>query len=144
MPFDPGVGFLTVLAVYVTAQVLVVYFENSGKTVTRLQYTFWQVGLAVLLVLSFAAPSGFGGIVQNGFAVAALTFGFGLATLIASLIFIRQIVRRARGAGLGKTIAYLSLIPLVSIVAIIALQFMPPKPAMAPVRADRRGTRRPR
>jgi uncharacterized membrane protein YhaH (DUF805 family) len=149
MPTDLGIGFLVVLAVYVTAQVLLVYFENSGKTITRRAYTCWQLGLGALVALGIFAPTGFGGLVENPFAIAALTFAFGIATLIASLVFMRQIVRRARGAGLGKTIAYLSLIPVVSLVTIIVLQFMPPKPALVPARvrhngANRRGRQRQR
>ncbi len=100
-------GFgLTIL----TVSILAVLFEDSEKTIGRLPFLSW---IAALLLLP-----GIGNLAGGIFA--------GLAVSLALTYPVMQrYVQRARDAGMSKTIAFLSIIPLVSLITSSILLIVP-------------------
>ena len=94
--------FAAILAVAVIAVVM----ENSEQTASRLTFLGWS--LAFMFV-----PSIVGAVAGS------------MASLLLALVMTYPVyqcyVRRARDAGMSKTIAYLSIVPLVSLVTSLIL-----------------------
>lgn len=106
-----GLGLLIV-------SILAVLFEESDKTISRLPFFGWVLALVLLPVIASAIAGIFTTDVGQLFASLA-------ATLALTYPVLQRYVQRARDAGMGKTIAFLSVIPLVSIVTSLILLFAP-------------------
>lgn len=102
-----ALGFL---AAILAVAVIAVVTENSEETTGRLTFLAWS--LAFMLVPSLVS------------AVAGTMASFVLALVMTYPVY-QVYVRRARDAGMSKTIAYLSIVPLVSIVTSLILLFAP-------------------
>ncbi|TQV80415.1 DUF805 domain-containing protein [Denitrobaculum tricleocarpae] len=93
-----------------TVSILAVLFEESDKTIGRLPFLGWMAALLLL--------PGIGNLAGGLFA--------GLAVSLALTYPVMQrYVQRARDAGMSKTIAFLSIIPLVSLITSLILLIAP-------------------
>ena len=98
--------------------VLAIWKENSEQRLGRLKFFYWI--LAIVVVPFFIRVVG--GIFEAEVVPNLLAFIF----LIAIIYPVYQrVVRRARDVGMGKMIAYLSVIPLVNIVTTLILLLKP-------------------
>ncbi|WP_420547461.1 DUF805 domain-containing protein [Curvivirga sp.] len=88
--------------------------ENSNKRTTRLNFLAWVLGYYSLPVfIKFNELEGASGVVT------ILLCYLGMFVLLYP--FMQQYVRRARDAGWGKRIAFLSTIPIVNLVTTLIL-----------------------
>ena len=100
--------------------IFVVAMENTDKCIGRLRFFFWTFGIALIYVVAFnllevihlALPDSLYFLIMFALLV--------LAVCLEVMRF-RRIVWRARDAGWGKLVAYLSIIPVVSLICLIAL-----------------------
>jgi uncharacterized membrane protein YhaH (DUF805 family) len=111
---------LIILLVIFGVPLVAVYRENSEHRINRLPFLLWVVAPYVVGLIGgylggTLGSEGFGGFV--GLVVA----------LAISYLSYQRYVRRAREAGLGKLIAYLSVIPLVNVLTTLVLIFYPQK-----------------
>ncbi len=100
-------GFACVFLLLPIAAVLV---ENSERTISRLPFFGWVLAFAFLPMIISA-------------------IGGTVASLVVALLLVwpvyQRYVQRARDAGMGKLIAFLSIIPLVSLITTLILLFAP-------------------
>lgn len=108
------IGFA--LAIIIVA-IVAVLLETTEETISRLPFLGWFLAFTFLPAI-----------------VSALAGT--LASLVVSLAIIypvyQRYVRRARDAGMGKTIVFLSVIPIVSLVTTLILLFAPGVRAYGP------------
>ena len=106
-----------IVLVFFGLPILAVYRENSSERLLRIGFLKWigiYVGIPILF--NFVARL----LLVEGGAV------LGIALLIGLILvypFYQRVVRRARDAGMGKGIAYLTIVPLVSLFTILILLF---------------------
>ena len=97
--------------------IIAIATENSDKRTGRMELAFWFFGRlfcmpALILFVGAAA----------GQPAAAMKLALVYCTVMMFFVY-RRFVRRARDAGMGKTIAYLTVVPFVSLIAIPILLF---------------------
>lgn len=101
------IGFILAI---LTVAILAALLENTEETTSRLPFLGWFLAFLFLPAI-----------------VSALAGT--LASLVVSLALTypvyQRYVRRARDAGMGKTIVFLSIIPIVSLVTTLILLFAP-------------------
>lgn len=111
---------LGVFVSYVVVPFLAVRTENSDSTTGSVTFLLWFVGgyigppvVAYYLGTALGAP----------FVVAA----FAVSVVTVFIVF-RHFVRRARDAGLGRNIAFIAAVPLVTIGCAVFLSLLPSVP----------------
>jgi len=99
-----------------------VLFERSDKVIARGNFAVWVVVFCVVpVLLSLIGPASLG-------RSAAIVIGsFALVLIVGQWFLMQRYVRRARDAGMGKTIAYISILPIVNIVTTLILLTKPTK-----------------
>ncbi len=104
--------------------ILAVRKERTDIRISRIRYAGWL--LAVLFVIPFAV-----GVLAVLMGIPEGAEALGILSFIAlAYPFFQRVVRRARDAGRGKAIAYWAIVPVVSVVALLLLLFLPPKPSV--------------
>ncbi|MBT4934723.1 MAG: DUF805 domain-containing protein [Rhodospirillaceae bacterium] len=98
--------------------VLAIRKENTDIRLKRLQFLYWIIGGYLIIPAIFGYVMGTMQVETD--TINAIGFLYGIA--VAYPVF-QRIVRRARDAGKGKKIAYLSIIPFVNIVTMLMLIF---------------------
>jgi len=108
--------FVFALAVPITA----IATERSDRRISRQTFIIWFVAV---LVITFGLPEilAFAGVDPQTASMIGLP-----VVLILVIPLYRQYVRRARDAGLGKTIVYLTIIPILSPFTTIYLMIAKP------------------
>lgn len=91
--------------------------ESSNKTTSRRNLSFWILGVFVVCNVTFAVTY----LVTNDEKMS--NFAVFIFFIITSFPLYQQYVRRAREAGKGKTIAYISILPVANLVCPIILLF---------------------
>jgi uncharacterized membrane protein YhaH (DUF805 family) len=110
-----GTWDLVVLLVMLGVPLVATVTENSGRCDPRGAFVWWVVGLvigcpALTLILGAVADA-------NGRMIAFL------ASAAFAFVYQQALVRRARDAGQSKTLAYIAVIPVVSLGVMIYLLF---------------------
>lgn len=100
-------GFAAAFLLLPVAAILV---ENTERTISRLPFFGWVLAFAfVPMIISAVAGT-----------IASLAVGL----LLVWPVY-QKYVQRARDAGMGKLIAFLSIVPLVSLITTLILLFAP-------------------
>jgi uncharacterized membrane protein YhaH (DUF805 family) len=118
---------IIILVVPIVLPIVSIYTENSKKRLSRRIFTSWLI----LWLLAFLAAPMLGVSVSESLdaeldersLTGTVLAAFGVGIIILQIMLPRQIVQRARDAGYGKRLAYLYLVPFVSIGLIIYLLF---------------------
>ncbi len=106
-----GLGLLIV-------SILAVLLEDSDETIGRLPFLGWLLAFIFLPAIASAIAGIFTSEVGRLFVSLA-------GTLALTYPVLQRYVQRARDAGMGKTIAFLSIVPVVSFVTSLILLFAP-------------------
>ena len=112
------IGFINLILFLVIfiGSILIIRFEKSGRVLKRGQFATRAIGL---IIVNFALSLVIQLFQGSTLLVAIIVY---LLISIGFLFFLyRWVVQRARDAGLGKTIAYLSIIPVVNLGILIYL-----------------------
>ena len=97
--------------------VIAIATEKTDLKTTRINFLIWLFGVSLgSAVFGSIIPL----IVEDQGAARIVVLVFGLCLVFP---LYRQYVRRARDSGMGKTIAYLSVIPLVNLITTLILLF---------------------
>lgn len=108
---------LVVILILFGLPILAVYRENSSERLLRIGFLKWiGIYVGIPFLFNFVA-----GLLQVGEVAVS-----GIAVLIGLILvypFYQRVVRRARDAGMGKGIAYLTIIPLVNLFTMLILLF---------------------
>jgi uncharacterized membrane protein YhaH (DUF805 family) len=108
--------WLIILLIF-SIPVAAVATESSNKTTSRRNLSFWILGIFVICnVTSFVTYL----VTKDGKFSNLSVF---IIFMIASFPLYQRYVRRARDAGMGKTIAYISILPVANLVCPIILLF---------------------
>lgn len=107
--------WLIILLIFVS--VAAVATESSNKTTSRRNFSFWILGIFVICNVIFVVTN----LVTNDEKISNLAVF--IIFIIASFPLYQRYVRRARDAGMGKTIAYISILPVANFVCPIILLF---------------------
>ena len=111
-----GVINLILFLVIFMGPILIIWFEKSGRILNRRQFATRAIGL---IIFNFGLSLGIQLFEASTLLVAIIAY---LLISLGFLFFLyRWVVQRARDAGLGKTIAYLSIIPVVNLGILIYL-----------------------
>lgn len=120
--------WLVVLAVIIFSiglPILAILNENTDQRLGRLHFLGWLViPTAINVVASMIA--------RGTQAELLITAATGIIWLAIIYPLFQRYVRRARDAGMGKGIAYWSIVPLVNIVTTFILLFKGPHAAVQP------------
>lgn len=112
------IGFINLILFLVIfiGSILIIRFEKSGQVLNRGHFATRAIGL---IIVNFALSLVIQLFEGSTLLVAIIVY---LLISIGFLFFLyRWVVQRARDAGLGKTIAYLSIIPVVNLGILIYL-----------------------
>jgi len=94
-----------------------VALERSNKRISRKEFLLWAIGIV-------ASSAALNFVLRELFGMAGTVVWF-IAFLAASYFYQQALVRRARDAGHGKTLAYLAVIPVLNIAIMIYLLIKP-------------------
>ena len=107
---------LLVLVAIFGLPLLAIIMEKTDKRTKRLPFLYWLLGYYGLsFILNLVNVDSTVGV--------SLMAIVGLVMFVLLYPFMQQYVRRARDAGMGKVIAYLSIIPFVNIITTLILLF---------------------
>jgi uncharacterized membrane protein YhaH (DUF805 family) len=113
-----GIGFINIILFFLIfiGPIFIIWFEKSGRVLNRGQFAARAIGL---ILFNFALSLAIQGFEGGTLLVAIIIY---LLISAGFLFFLyRWVVQRARDAGLGKTIAYVSIIPVVNLGILIYL-----------------------
>lgn len=104
---------------------LIIHFEKSEKKIGRARFSLWIFPLLALAILTEIA-----GLLARSAGVDAepiINAPLAIVGLLIIFPFYRRVVRRARDAGMGKAIAYWSIVPIFGWLLYLYLLFKSPK-----------------
>jgi uncharacterized membrane protein YhaH (DUF805 family) len=110
------------------AAVLVVALEKSDRRLSRGQYAM----RVAQVVAGFIGVTVVGGMIASTLAKSSAEamygamFGVEVINWMLALLVYRAMVQRLRDGGRGKGLAYVAVIPIVSLVIAVVLMFHPP------------------
>jgi hypothetical protein len=101
-----------ILFLIIGIPILAVALEKSDHRTSRSELAIWFFGIVIGIPVVLTAV----GLSSEGVAAACALLG-----VVINFFFYQRVVRRARDAGMGKLIPYLSTIPLLGWAAIVIL-----------------------
>ena len=118
--------FMIFPALYIGLPALIIWKEQSGNTLNRIQFAKRIFGtLGTLFILGFLIA-----VLPIEYAEEAASGAQVLAAIVLIFPFYRWIVQRSRDAGVKKIMVYLSIVPLLNIAMFLYFLF---KPTMEPM-----------
>ncbi|HEY5609231.1 MAG TPA: DUF805 domain-containing protein [Alphaproteobacteria bacterium] len=96
---------------------IAVALERSDRRLSRKEFLLWVIGIV-------AGSAALNFVLRELFGMAGTVVWF-IAFLAAAYFYQQALVRRARDAGHGKTLAYLAIIPVLNIAIMIYLLIKP-------------------